>query len=285
MQKSTLVKLYTQNTHTRPVPWTLAGLSQGEWIDTVLKPLLAAFSGCNASLEAPYRGQKTRSPATASDVWEYIGKIRLEMGIHTRPGGRRYDSYDSRDRPSHDVPLFWLGLPVDGATALITLAPRARRWGDYFDPEQLSQYLHEENAVRYLHSQHDLLALLAGIGEGLNGDLLAIQKKNRVRSLQTSAIKAQVQQIANTEGFAFKVETSSRFIIILIRLESGNQLRISIPFTQFESALPELHDAVTRLLSLNRRRISFRTEQCRHYGHDAGWNEPQPTADPTITGV
>jgi hypothetical protein len=93
--------------------------------------------------------------------------------------------------------------------------------------------------------------------------------------LQLQAITARLKQIANEEGFEFYVESTKLLIRIGIRLEGNTEILLSVPFSEFENALPELRGMVVNLRALSQRRIRFKTQQqSRH----TSWITPDPPA-------
>ena len=86
-----------------------------------------------------------------------------------------------------------------------------------------------------------------------------------------------MRQIANEERFAFRIATTARLIKIEVRLDENNQLTLSVPFTEFENALPQLREMIVNLRALHQRRVRFKTHQC---GYRSGsWIEPDLLAE------
>ncbi len=277
-QKNLLTTLNDKHTCPLPVPWASNGISDEEWIRTIIKPLLAEQAGVRAVFDEPTAWQI--KAMGEQNRYQYIGLIRLDS--HPVRSHRIEASFagSSQPDPAFGIPLFRVVTPDPArfAVATGTRPAEASRYTRLIN--EVSKPASDLSDLRYFENVAGIAGLLADLVALLNDQLLSIQKKARVRTLQVSAIRAQVQQIANIERFAFSIKTSARLIIILVRLESSKQIKISVPFTEFENALPELRDTILKLRWLSQRGISFRTEQQPYRRSEITWIEPEPMDSP-----
>jgi len=273
MQKNLLTQLCAKHTLALPVPWPLDGMSSPEWINTVIKPLLADQAGVRAVFNEPTTWQLKE--LREQSRYHYIGTIRLDSHTVTAHGLDPFLHRSIASDPALGIPLFWVGTADPGRFAVASGTLLEGTWRTNYG-NGVKKPASDLSDLRYFANVAAIAGLLADLVGVLSEKLLQIQKKTRVRTLQVSAIKAQVQQIANVERFAFSIRTSARLIIILVRLEGSKQIRISVPFTEFENALPELRDTILKLRWLSQRGISFRTEQQPYRRSEITWTEPEP---------
>jgi hypothetical protein len=189
--------------------------------------------------------------------------------MNPRPYNDPQNSYYRDWQNSLMVPLYWIDAS-DGSHQVATAPQRIDEHSYYYA-------LPEPGELRYLASPEALRALLEALLEPLWQQAFKEQKVTKVRNLQTQAVQAQIRQLANEEQFAFNVTTTARLIQIAVRLDSNNQLTISVPFSEFENVLPQLRETVIHLRALHQRRIRFKTHQCPYGG--GRWIEPEPVPD------
>ncbi|MGI9212179.1 MAG: hypothetical protein ACR2HF_06870 [Methylococcaceae bacterium] len=270
MQKSTLIKLYKAHTQTKPVAWPLEGISPSEWVERIVQPSLSNLTGLNVTFDKPFK-YGLRPETKKDERYQFLGVLRIYAKFVNTHWDKGYRNHVD-DSVEGEVSLFWVVMPLTNEWGVASIPnnpcsyPSSYR-NDIKPAEDLSD-------LRYFRSIEDMAALLGSINTALNDDVLKLQKNGKVRALKINAVKAQIQQIANAERFSFYIETTARCITILIKLEGRNQLRISVPFTEFEQVLPELRDVVLRLRSLNQRHIHCKTEQQTHSPRTA-WIDPE----------
>ncbi len=269
MRRGAYTRIAQQHLQTTP-GWVVPDDASNEWIERVIKPLLAAVTTPPPRFEPHYEQQRPQSFQSARSADQ---RVRLIGWIHLTVATKPYDdslrSY-ARAQRSLIAPLYWVGAPDVGQQ--VAIAPQLIGVHSYYH-----DYAGLED-LRYLAGPEALRALLEALLEQLRQQAFNDQKVNKVRNLQTQAVQAQLRQIANEERFAFHVTTTARLIRIAVRLDGNNQLTISVPFSEFENALPQLRETVIHLRALYQRRIHFRTHQCP-YG-SSPWIEPDP-APPT----
>lgn len=268
MPRGGYTKVAQQNAQTMP-GWVVPDSAPKEWIERVIKPLLAEVTTPPPRFEPHYEQRHQVLPSAASKD----RRVRLIGWIHLAVAANP-DAYSARSYPraqrSLMAPLYWVSAP--GVGQQVAIAPQLiGAYSYYYDHASLED-------LRYLAGPEALRALLEALLEQLRQQAFNDKKVNKVRNLQTQAVQAQLRQIANEERFAFHVTTTARLIRIAVRLDGNNQLTISVPFSEFENALPQLRETVIHLRALYQRRIHFRTHQCP-YG-SSPWIEPDP-APPT----
>ncbi|MDQ5910380.1 MAG: hypothetical protein QG599_2476 [Pseudomonadota bacterium] len=275
MQRSTSRKVAKQHSQIQP-GWVVADGIASDWVEQVLKPLLADWITPPPQFEMPREQRPSPTPANTANT---VNPIQIIGSVHlsVKSEANRYERYDRYDlypyyHSSIIVPLYWVN-PDDGSHQVAIAPQHIDTYGHYYG-------LSETNEMRYLAGPEGLRALLEALLEQLRQDIFRAQKTRKVRNIQAQAVEAQIQQLANEQQFAFMVSTSPRLIRIEVRLDDSNQLTISVPFSEFERALPQLRETVIHLRALHERRIHFRTHQ-RPYGGGT-WiePEPQPEANP-----
>lgn len=266
MRRNTSTKIADQHSQTTP-GWVISDRAPNEWIEQDVKPLLADLTTPPPRFELHHdrQPQSTVKVVEAADYpVRFMGWIHL--AINSRPYNDYQNSYYRDWQNSLMVPLYWVDAS-DGGHQVAIAPQRIGEHGYYYA-------LSQRNELRYLASPEALRALLEALLESLRQLAFKEQKVTKVRNLQTQAVQAQIRQLANEEQFAFHVTTTARLIQIAVRLDSNNQLTISVPFSEFENVLPQLRETVIHLRALHQRRIRFKTHQCPYGG--GRWIEPEP---------
>jgi hypothetical protein len=281
MSRATYAKIARRHSQSDPGDWTAPDVTPAVWIAEVAQPRLADLLTPPSKLSPLETRLDTRQPTSVradnpnqafggQPVW-LVGVIHLEpaRSDHGRYEQRRSYYADSRDWISFG--LYWVGNE-----RRIAIAPSRMHEYSY-------QYIYGLSDLAYLPGPEALRALVTDLLEQLRQKLFNQQKREKVRGLQLQAIKAQLKQIANEEQFEFYVQSTKLLIRIGIRLEGNTEILLSVPFTEFENALPELRGMVVNLRALSQRRIRFKTQQqSRH----TSWITPDPPAassDITLT--
>ncbi|MCB1764807.1 MAG: hypothetical protein KDJ22_01915 [Candidatus Competibacteraceae bacterium] len=265
MHPNTCRKIAKQHSQETP-GWVVRDIAPSEWAEQAIQPLLVDLTTPPPRFE-PY--QERSSPTwiipddcSAKIPARLIGCIHLS--IESEPHNNYGRSYYYDWGRSVVVPLYWVDAS-DGSHQVAIAPERVGEHGYYYPLLKMDE-------LRYLASPEALRALLKVFLDGLRQRAFKQRKASKVRNLQTQAIQAQVRQIANEERFAFRIATSARLIRIEVRLDENNQLTLSVPFTEFENALPQLREMIVNLRALHQRRIRFKTHQC---GYRSGsWIEP-----------
>lgn len=268
MHRGACTKIAQQHSQTKP-GWVVPDGTPNEWIEQVVKPLLADLTVPPPRVEMPHdrqQNQTVQAAGSGDHGVQFISWIHLAVDAKTSHHPHAYHRYGGY---SLMVPLYWVS--PGGAGQQVAIAPqRISEQGYYYALSQL-------NELRYLASPEALRALLEALLERLRQQAFKEQKVNKVRNIQTQAVQAQLRQIANEEQFAFYVTTTARLIRIAVELDENNQLTISVPFSEFESVLPQLRETVIHLRALHQRRIHFRTHQCLY--RSGPWIEPDPAPE------
>ncbi|HAS50858.1 MAG TPA: hypothetical protein DCS21_03625 [Gammaproteobacteria bacterium] len=270
MQRNTSRKIAKQ--HSQPQPgWVVSDGTASDWVEQVLKPLLADWITPPPQFEMPHEQRSGPTRANTVDPTQLIGSIHLSVKSETHRH-ERYDVYPYYDS-SIIVPLYWVN-PGDGSHQIAISPGCIAANGHYYG------FSSKTSEMRYLAGPEALRALLDALLEQLRQDIFRVQKTRKVRNIQAQAVEAQIRQLANEQQFAFMVSTSPRLIRIEVRLDNSNQLTITVPFSEFERVLPQLRETVIHLRALHEQRIHFRTHQCSYGGGTWIEPEPQPDTDP-----
>lgn len=282
MQKNNFVKILTRHLTPQPEQWITPDSQPKQWVETVISPLLDSVSNAFLKFVPPTQSaaQNNQDP---NGQYCYIGTIVMQ-GMYS-VARQDMDPHLADDIPVIGIPLFWVKDPSGSGHALATSTQRLNitqqryHYSSHYDSRK------DWSDLRYFASCNDLQNMMKAMSEALYQVVFQAQKNNKVRKLQVHAVKAQIQQIANAEGFAFKVETSARIIKIIILLTRSNQLSISVPFSEFENALPELRETVLKLRALHQRRIHFKIQQEPSYSQSKDWIQPERPASDTANSM
>lgn len=219
-----------------------------EWIEQTIKPLLAG------------------KPFTIEKVRDYSG---IRGGTAEQPHKPIQAVCDIEIAPRIDYSyrgsrvaclLYWVG---DERHVALSQGQLSRGYVGA-DPSKDLLYLADPAAmVRLVSAMHDQV----------QQDAFQKQKQEKIKSLKRQAVMAQLRQIAAEERFAFYVETTTLLIRVGVRLDENQHLVISIPFSEFESILPLVREAVISLRTLHQHKIRFKTTQTHHR---QSWIMPDP---------
>ena len=230
--------------HTGPTPgWSAPDVSPAEWIEQTVRPLL---EGTGATVSVPWQHRGTDQKPTAA-------RVACSVDVANSTG---YDRAYER----LTCTLFWVGEAHH-----VAISPKQVQAG--YD------YGHAPNDLRYLAGGEALVALVRALRELAQRAAFQQQKREKIKAIKRQAILAQLRQIAAEERFAFYLETTTLTIRVGVRLDDKNQLLLSIPFSQFETILPRVREAVVSLRALHQHKIRFRTAQI---GRRTQWITPDP---------
>ena len=189
--------------HAQTTPgWVVPDSAPKEWIERVIKPLLAEVMTPPPRFEPHHEQQRHQVlPSAASKD----RRVRLIGWIHLAVAANP-DAYSARSYPREQrslmAPLYWVSAP--GVGQQVAIAPQLiGAYSYYYDHASLED-------LRYLAGPEALRALLEALLEQLRQQAFNDQKVNKVRKLQTQAVLAHLRQIANEERFAFHVTTTAR---------------------------------------------------------------------------
>lgn len=273
MSRATYAKIARQHSQPEPGDWTASNVTPAVWIAEIAQPLLADLLTPPSKLAPLDTRLDMRQPTgLRSDTpnQAFGGQPAWLVGvIHLEPAKSDHSRYEQHyayygDRPDRlSFGLYWVGTE-----RRIAIAPSRMHEYSY-------HYIYGLSDFAYLPGPEALRTLITDLLEQLRRKLFNKQKREKVRGLQLQAITARLKQIANEEGFEFYVESTKLLIRIGIRLEGNTEILLSVPFTEFENALPELRGMVVNLRALSQRRIRFKTQQqSRH----TSWITPDPPA-------
>lgn len=86
------------------------------------------------------------------------------------------------------------------------------------------------------------------------------KKRQKVRSLQSHAIVAQVKQLAQEEKFDFCYVADTVKLVLRVQLSEKEGIELQIPFTKFEAILPNLRDIIRSARDLHAQGIKFKMQ-------------------------
>ncbi len=266
------LKIIRQHTQTQAA-WVIDSANPESWFAEHIKPAIARYSDqtvlvqshCGLSKLSTHRYPTDKSYAERVRVLGYIQLSGRNVQTDYISPNYRY-TYSSRDKLGYKLPLF---------------AVRSEGGKEEYLAVMHNDHYFEWDKLRYIRNSAALAALVSDLHQHLSQKVLNLQKKNKIRGLQVQAIKAQLQQMANEDNLAYMVDTSERLITVNIRLADRCQLQMSVPFTKFETVLPELRSAIRQLYALYEKGIRFKIQNLAY--PPSGWNYPQTPADAANT--
>jgi hypothetical protein len=244
MSAATYRKIATHQTDEQP-SWSVAERDPLVWIEQDLRPLLA---------ELPVRIERL-SASLYQDGATAGAEPRVRAIADIRIGT------DGSYQDHCGFYLYWIDPDRHPAIAPNEIG---RRWRY---PSR------SPRECRYLAAPENLVSLVRELHRCHAEHIFRTQKREKVRNLQRQAIIGQLRQLANEEQFAFSVENTARLLKISIRLDTHQQVRLSVPFSAFEQVLPQLRDMVLNLRALHQRKVRVKTMQIQGY---TSWIEPEP---------
>jgi hypothetical protein len=75
-------------------------------------------------------------------------------------------------------------------------------------------------------------------------------RRTKVRKLRSTAIQAQVQELARTYQFDFHVTENVVNVDLVVRFEGGQVVEVSIPLARFDEVLPQIEAMLPQLREL-----------------------------------
>jgi len=94
----------------------------------------------------------------------------------------------------------------------------------------------------------------------------AANKRSKVRDLKEKTIVAQIKKLAQEENFTFCFTTNTRKVKVYIRLDSVENLMVSIPYNKFQETVPLLRNAVLTMREMHQQGIRFGLSQTSPVG-------------------
>ncbi len=259
MNKKDLHKLVLKHTQTKP-SWAIDAADKESWFKKKIMPGVLEKSSHDVIIKAecyPLKKEIIENQKNFNRLFK-IGDIYWK-GILTNYNSASASSYHRYGVYQSD---FHMEMPV-----FIVYSEDGRHFYLAVKEMNTTPYYFSIKSLDELHYFKDfeaLDALVTDAQEMMRKYLLNAQKKYKIKELKLQAVKAQIDQIAREDGFAYHVETSTRLIVIYVLLDNGNQLRISVPFSNFEAVITELRTTVRSLRALHKKGINFKVQLTNH---------------------
>ena len=100
---------------------------------------------------------------------------------------------------------------------------------------------------------------------GLQRRRAKANKQQKLRDLKSQAMIAQIKNLAKEEAFDFYTQIDRVKLKLHIRLSETQELEIRIPFSKFQTILPQIREAVKALRTVHQAGIQFKIARSDRY--------------------
>ena len=142
----------------------------------------------------------------------------------------------------------------------------------YWDTYSFSIGINPDNVlcVRLAHDWQpladsaELFNFIRAYQAGLQRRRAKANKQQKLRDLKAQAIIAQVKNLAKEESFDFYTQTDSVKLKLYIKLSDTQAIEMQIPFSKFQTLLPNIRTAVQALRTVHQAGIRFKIGSARY---------------------
>jgi len=118
-----------------------------------------------------------------------------------------------------------------------------------------------EDNEKLISALDEVIALANDCQEIAEHRHTAVHKRKKILELKDKTILARVKKLAKEERFTFCVITNTRKVKVYIKLDDIENFMVSIPYNQFQEAVPRIRTAILTLRDLHQQGIRFRLSQ------------------------
>lgn len=123
-------------------------------------------------------------------------------------------------------------------------------------------------------SLREIDALLRACSERFERRRALAVKRSKVRGLKAHAIVARVKELGRELGFDFLTRTDSQKLMLYVKFSDDDAVKLDVPWTRFDAALPRLEAAITSLRALYEAGVRFELARSRQWPWNPRWISP-----------